>query len=377
MKTTKVRKLLPEAWGFLCPVHTPDGSPCGLLNHLAGTCQIITDDESTNQLPTKLASLGMKPIQGSIVYSAEYIPVFLNAEIIGYIHPEIVHSFVSQLRFLKVENDQAIPEHLEIVHLTSDMRLFPGVYLFSTLGRMSRPVNYLKTGKREWIGSLEQVFMEIACVPEDVTKLTTHSEIAPTNMLSIIASLTPFSDFNQSPRNMYQCQMGKQTMATPCTAYRTRVDNKMYRIQTPQIPLVRNENQDVYRIDDYPNGTNAMVAVISYTGYDMEDAMIINKSAYERGFGHGSVYKTETIDLRDRGSSGYEKFANPKKRTTSGEYEHHEPKLDEDGLPFIGQKLNQGDPYLCIHDTQIDKIIVKKYKSSEPAIVDQVSIVSK
>jgi DNA-directed RNA polymerase I subunit RPA2 len=53
-----------------------------------------------------------------------------------------------------------------------------------------------------------------------------------------------------------------------------------------------------YGIDAYPTGTNAVVAVISYTGYDMEDAMIINKSAYERGFGHGTVYKTEFIDLR-------------------------------------------------------------------------------
>lgn len=40
MRTTSVRKLLPEAWGFLCPVHTPDGAPCGLLNHLAAPCQV-------------------------------------------------------------------------------------------------------------------------------------------------------------------------------------------------------------------------------------------------------------------------------------------------------------------------------------------------
>ena len=50
-------------------------------------------------------------------------------------------------------------------------------------------------------------------------------------------------------------------------------------------------------MDEYPQGTNVLVAVISYTGYDMEDAMIINKAAYERGFGHGSVYKTMIVDL--------------------------------------------------------------------------------
>lgn len=43
MRTTAVRKLLPESWGFLCPVHTPDGSPCGLLNHFAAACRVVTE----------------------------------------------------------------------------------------------------------------------------------------------------------------------------------------------------------------------------------------------------------------------------------------------------------------------------------------------
>jgi DNA-directed RNA polymerase I subunit RPA2 len=78
--------------------------------------------------------------------------------------------------------------------------------------------------------------MEVALLPSDLRSgVTTHQELDPTNMLSLIASLTPFSDYNQSPRNMYQCQMGKQTMGTPVTSYPHRVDNKMYRILTPQV----------------------------------------------------------------------------------------------------------------------------------------------
>lgn len=67
-----------------------------------------------------------------------------------------------------------------------------------------------------------KVYLEVACLPSDVRPLssdsefpTTHLECDPTNMLSLIASLTPFSDYNQGPRIMYQCQMGKQTMGTP------------------------------------------------------------------------------------------------------------------------------------------------------------------
>ena len=98
---------------------------------------------------------------------------------------------------------------------------------------------------------------------------------------------------------MYQCQMGKQTMATPFHSIPHRVDTKAYRLQTPQSPIVRNRTYDEHSLDDYAMGTNAVVAVISYTGYDMEDAMIINKASYERGFGHGSLYLTVTVDLND------------------------------------------------------------------------------
>jgi DNA-directed RNA polymerase I subunit RPA2 len=95
---------------------------------------------------------------------------------------------------------------------------------------------------------------------------------------------------HQSPRNMYQCQMGKQTMGTPLHAFPHRADNKLYRIQNPQLPLVYNETHPQYHVEEYPAGANAVVAVISYTGYDMEDACIVSKGSFERGFGHASVY---------------------------------------------------------------------------------------
>lgn len=102
--------------------------------------------------------------------------------------------------------------------------------------------------------------MDIACLDEDVKPgITTHQELDPTNMLSLIASLTPFSEYNQSCRIMYQCQMGKQTMGTPCHSLPYRTDNKLYRLQTPQAPLVQTARHGEFKMDDYPNGTNAVV----------------------------------------------------------------------------------------------------------------------
>jgi DNA-directed RNA polymerase I subunit RPA2 len=109
--------------------------------------------------------------------------------------------------------------------------------------------------------------MDIAIRKVDIMAgATQHMEISPCNMLSIIAGLTPFSDFNQSPRNMYQCQMGKQTMGTPFHSFDHRTDTKFYRIQNVQSPCVRNDGYEDLSMDNYPLGNNAVVAVISYTG---------------------------------------------------------------------------------------------------------------
>ena len=77
MKTTQPRKLLPESWGFLCPVHTPDGSPCGLLNHIASGCEIISSENELNfaKFESTLTSLGMIPVSTDLKY---LIKVFYN-----------------------------------------------------------------------------------------------------------------------------------------------------------------------------------------------------------------------------------------------------------------------------------------------------------
>lgn len=86
---------------------------------------------------------------------------------------------------------------------------------------------------------------------------------------------------------MYQCQMLKQTMGHPAYAFKSRVDDKMYRLVYPQRPLVATRMHDAYGCAAYPSGTNAVICVASYTGYDMEDAMCINKASIDRGYAHG------------------------------------------------------------------------------------------
>ncbi|CAF1130581.1 unnamed protein product, partial [Didymodactylos carnosus] len=244
-KTTSVRKLHPEAWGFLCAVHTPDGSLCGLLNHLCIACK-VSDDYPFDTITDLLHSYGMicpaNPIGEHLVSHESSYDVLLNGQIIGYVSDNKVSQIVQQLRLDKCLSRPGVPTYLEIVHIpkTGKYTLYPGVYLFTTPARMMRPVRNLQTNTQEYIGTFEQVYLGICITHQEfVNGYTTHQELNQHNFLSITANLTPFSEYNQSPRNMYQCQMAKQTMGTPSLAYRRRNDNKLYYITTPQAPLVR------------------------------------------------------------------------------------------------------------------------------------------
>ncbi|KAL8756118.1 MAG: hypothetical protein Q9184_004598 [Pyrenodesmia sp. 2 TL-2023] len=388
LKTTTVRKLLPESWGFLCPVHTPDGAPCGLLNHLAHKCKITTSDLDVTSLPSLLAGLGVSDMSSSSV--DEKLAVQLDGRLLGFCSPKQAHAVADTLRYWKVQHSHEVPVGLEIGYIpNSKGGQYPGIYLFSQASRMIRPVKYLPLEKEDFVGPFEQPYMSIACTENEIESgESTHIEYDPTNILSIVANQTPFSDFNQSPRNMYQCQMGKQAMGTPGTALRYRTDNKSYLLQTGQTPIVRPPLYNEYGLDNFPNGMNAVVAVISYTGYDMDDAMIINKSAHERGFGHGTIYKTKIIRLDDstratRSARSITKlfgFA-PNAFTPSS----IRSKLDADGLPHIGAQISEGDPlaasYTVAYDPTTSKYInsdqlthLEKYKDPETAFIEEVRI---
>jgi DNA-directed RNA polymerase I subunit RPA2 len=371
--------------GFLCPVHTPDGSPCGLLNHLAHKCEITTHPVNTSTLPSLVVKLGVTP--HSSASPSESTVVMLDGRILGWSPPKQSRMIADTLRHWKVEGSHNVPLELEIGYIPcSNGGQYPGIYLFSQQARMIRPVKYLPLEKKDYVGPFEQPFMSIACAePEIISGDSTHVEYDPTNILSILANMTPFSDFNQSPRNMYQCQMGKQAMGTPGAALRYRTDNKAYRLQTGQTPIVRPPLYNEYGLDNFPNGMNAVVAVISYTGYDMDDAMIINKSAHERGFGHGTIYKTKKIDLDEKRRVGTKTvnrlFGFAPGGPIKSEWRN---RLDEDGLPYIGMMVNEGDIIAASHQVSMsdDGTLISrdgvtelhKYKESETAFIEEVRI---
>lgn len=375
LRTTTVRKLLPESWGFLCPVHTPDGSPCGLLNHLAEMCEVVVPGRDSQLCKKRLQQ--MKSLLEWALVDAEQregannVPVVIEGVFLGYIAATQIEEVVTSLRAEKSKSRSHM-NMVEICHipLSSEHGLFPGLYIFHGPSRLMRPVIQLNSGKVEFIGTLEQAFLAIDSRQEHANKSSrrvfTHTELSNTSPLSCIASLTPWSDFNQSPRNMYQCQMAKQTMGTPMHSICYRSDTKLYRLHTPQRPIAMTCAYDKYSLDDYALGTNAVVAVLAYTGYDMEDAMILNRASVDRGFAHATLYKTvvDYISRHDNiGASNLQQCGNEQ--------------LDRFGTVHIGSKVEPGSTLMRVCSVDgTSKVRHTRIHGTDPAIVDRVVLTS-
>lgn len=407
MRSTKVRKLLPEAWGFICPVHTPDGDPCGILNHLTSTAVLtqgaIANREDILQLfsdfnfvpAPALSAVHIRPPKDSI-------PVVVDGRVLGFVKENCAEALADQIRYSKVRDAVTVlPDTSEVIYIRpvrAKSGFQPGVYVHTGGCRVMRPVRWLRAvdgtksqknvpiddGIDEWIGSMEQVFLRVRPAFQDQKdslnpikmKGATHAEVSSVAFLSVLASLSPFPDMNQGPRNMFQCQMAKQAMGTPCHTVWSRTDSKIYRHTTPQVPIVRNVcMQDPMGTDIYPNGVNAVVAVISYTGNDMEDALIINKGSLDRGFAHGTVYMNERIDLDSTIAGRETKFIS----LTEGE-SAETTSVDMDGLPAVGARVKRGSKLYGISGNHSRGGLEDRstnwtvYKYEEDGTIDEVTI---
>lgn len=385
-KITSIRKLYPESYGFQCAVHTPDGAPCGILTHLCYKATVLSSTPTTDQIANLfilLAQFGLSPSLSDI-YS---LCVVLNGTILGYLDTnERAIQLVACIRAAKVKS--IIFPYTEVVFIEKGNKdhLFPGIYMNTSMGRFYRPVHSLTNNSPEYITPLEQIFLQIAIYGDDVRLgVTTHQEITPTSLLSILGLLVPFSDHNQSPRNMYECQMLKQTMGIPCRNLAYKYDTKSYLLTTPQKPLVRNAIiHDIGGFDTHPTGTNLVVAVSAYTSYDMEDAALINKASLERGLFHGTVYSVHDIDCYDDKLMRYMRTVatavpylkrSPDYIVTHMD-ENYDTELDEDGLPPVGAYLSHGSVFYQTYDPTKQCYSTKLYHH-EPGFVEKVIVIHK
>tara|TARA_B100000524_G_scaffold317617_1_gene196729 strand:- start:1226 stop:3235 length:2010 start_codon:yes stop_codon:yes gene_type:complete len=357
---------------MVCPAETPEGQAVGLVKNLALMAYI-----SVGSAPSPIIEFleewgteNLEEVRPSAIPSAT--KVFVNGAWIGVHHDP--DKLVNTLRDLRrgVEISAEVSVVRDIQH--RELRLF------SDAGRCCRPIfivedqklllrkehiyklrNKEETGFRwseciangliEYIDTEEEETVMIAMSltdlrPDNKMYRYTHCEIHPSMILGICASIIPFPDHNQSPRNTYQSAMGKQAMGVYITNYQLRMDTLAHVLYYPQKPLGITRAMKYLHFRELPSGINATVAIACYTGYNQEDSVIMNQSAIDRGFFRSVFYRSyrdEERALRQNGVEVSERFENPSRETIEGMRKADYSKLDDDGLVTPGTRVSGDD----------------------------------
>lgn len=362
-KVSGPRALQPSQWGMLCPCDTPEGEACGLVKNLALMTHVTTDEEES-PLISLCYSLGVEDLEllsGEELHTPNSFLIIFNGLILGkHRRPQ---RFANALR--KLRRAGKIGEFVS-VFVNEKQHC---VYIASDGGRVCRPVviadkgksrikehhmkelidgvrtfdDFLRDGLIEYLDVNEENNALIALYEADAKPETTHIEIEPFTILGVCAGLIPFPHHNQSPRNTYQCAMGKQAMGNIAYNQLCRMDSLLYLLVYPQRPLLTTRTIELVGYDKLGAGQNATVAVMSYSGYDIEDAIVMNKSSLDRGFGRCIVMKKFSAVNQRYENNASDRIVRPLK---VGHDAERMQILDDDGLAAPGEIIKPNDIYI-------------------------------
>lgn len=340
IKITSPHYLHPSQWGALCPVESPDGGNIGLTNNLALTCE-VTASRPSGPVIELAESLGASPLRvpedGEFTVWVNWVPAMVTRDPVA---------IAERVRAARRSGG---------VHCHTSVRLdIPNreLRLFTDGGRCTRPMavvgragapaisgsweDMLSSGSVEYVDTEEAEDTLVAWSAEQAGPGHTHAELHVLAGLSVLEATMPFMQHNQAARNVLAAQQGKQAAGVPSLAFRIRMDVASMTLNYPELPLVTTRLERAVASDSHPCGANAIVAIMTFTGFNMEDAVIVNKGAAERGLFGVTYTKTYSVDEED--GDGVEiRLGNP--RSVQG--------LDHRGLPPEGTAIGPGSPIYC------------------------------
>ncbi|PVZ98868.1 hypothetical protein BB558_005126 [Smittium angustum] len=367
-KTRKVsgpRSLQPSQWGMLCPSDTPEGELCGLVKNLALMTHITTDDD---EAPIKNLAfiLGVEDIgfvTGSELYEKNSFLVMLNGIVIGVTRNsnKFINLFRKMRRKGRVSSfvSISIDDHRKTVNISSDngricrpllivengKLLVQDIHIHKLVKGEYEFDDFLKLGLVEYLDVNEENDSFISIYEPDITQDTTHLEIEPFTLLGAVAGLIPYPHHNQSPRNTYQSAMGKQAIGAIAYNQLERIDTLLYLMVYPQQPMVKTKTIELINYDKLPAGQNAIVAVMSYSGYDIEDALVLNKASLDRGFGRCQVMRKYGFSIKKYPNGTFDRIVGPPVGSDGVPLKRYEL-LEQDGMAGVGERITSGQIYL-------------------------------
>jgi len=412
-KLVQPRKLDISQFGMICPCETPEGAPVGLVKNL-GMSTNISSYGCNLFIKELLIKNNVIEYNQDITNYSEYLKNFahpyncfiiINGEIFGY-HTNPIELF----KILKQYKRQSIISPITSISLN----LFSRILQISTeAGRMYRPLfivdenNELRLNKfikkyglndiKKWTfemcispytGNKEELegFIEyldidelthsmVAMYPTDLLKEKeynilapqyTYCEIHPSLMFGVLGANIPFANHNQAPRNTYQSAMGKQALGVYMSNFNDRMDTISNILNYPQKALIHTKLSKYTHTSELPAGINAVVAIMTYSGFNQEDGIIVNKDAVDRGLFVSTHYKTLKEQCNKNQSTGEEEFfCLPDENERNKQYNYS--KLDKNG--FVPKNT-----YVENNDIIVGKIMPKKIKGKIHNIDTSVSI---
>ena len=370
IKVTSPHRLHSQQWGIMCPFESPDGASIGYLKNFALMTQITAGSDSRIivQILEELEVIPLRMISHIVAMHNDTIRVFINGSWYGitynpyilvkllrlYRRNGLINPFVSiswnirdkEIRIqtepgrpcrplLIVENNEIL---LSKVATNSKTTWFDLLYGSLIPDKDRNEDKYYKDSyiSPEHFGNLkgkdglalikkleetqsvieyldieEENTMYVAMNKDDITQYHTHVEIHPSTAFSIVTQIVPFANHNQAPRVIFHGAQSKQALGVYTTNFNNRFDTAGYIHHYPQKRIVTTKGGHYNGSDRMPNGANVIVAIQTFSGFNQEDSIMINKSSVDRGLFHVTAYKTLTAVEKTLNANEKVMFANP------------------------------------------------------------------
>jgi DNA-directed RNA polymerase beta subunit len=364
-----VRQINPSQQYYLCPCESPEGQTVGIVTNFA-IGATITNEAS----PTMLID-AMSHMLRKIILDQEFNHlVFLNGRIIGstFSLDDFVNEFLHLRKIGKF--DGGINRGMVSIGICKD-----NIYIWCDGGRVTRLVKNvadvghvvhwrdgLLNGELQYVDPFEQEFGPI--------KHSQSREIHESTLFGITASSIPFIEFQPVPRAVYATGMQKHTICSIGPMQAEKFGTTLYIGRRQQEPVVTTTMSRALNLNDYPTGTNVIVAICPCDGYNQEDAIVINKSSLDRGLFASDIYKTHCVEEEYIGDSS-KCFCIPPFETRNNSYNYC--MLDDSGIVRVGMDVVAGDVIVGQVTKNNKKEIDKDSKKSFRRVVDSSIVVSK
>ena len=371
------RKLHNTQWGYICPSETPEGHSVGVVKNMSSTAMVsIYSNAKTVQEFIDCMGVVKRLQDTTAAEKHGWTRLFVNGAWIGLVPNEHTMDMLNRLKSAKrsgrihIQTGIIWKSSLREIWITTEAgrMLRPLFYApamreiaADTTGALAKAVAEITTWERlilwttpgghnliEYIdpGETEAAYiaMEASYIVDRPKEDYTHVEIHPSTALGTLASNIPFPDHNQSPRNSYQAAMGKQAMGMYALNYRERFDAMAHLLCYPQVSFVSPFMSKFYGAQAMPSGQNIVVAIMTYTGYNQEDSIMINRGSLDRGLFRSIFYRTYKDEERKNQASGEEeRFQRPDSTMTRQMKNANYEKLDETGFVPENQFVDTDD----------------------------------